>query len=99
MFLPIIVYRTTVPCFKLRESKQLSIWLIKLGIYPERIAAGKPQQNGRHERMHRTLKAATASPPKEDMQAQQRAFDQFLHEYLEILELLHELNDQSMQQN
>ena len=59
----------------------LSIWLIKLGIYPERIAAGKPQQNGRHERMHRTLKAATASPPKEDMQAQQRAFDQFIHEY------------------
>lgn len=59
----------------------LSIWLIRLGIYPERIAPGKPQQNGRHERMHRTLKAATASPPKEDMRAQQRAFDQFMHEY------------------
>jgi putative transposase len=34
----------------------LAIWWIRLGIYPERIAKGKPQQNGRHERMHRTLK-------------------------------------------
>src|SRR5438270_7316706 len=38
----------------------LSVWLLKLGVLPERIAPGKPQQNGRHERMHRTLKAATA---------------------------------------
>ena len=59
----------------------LSIWLIKLGVYPERIASGNPQQNGRHERMHRTLKAATAKPPREDMQAQQRAFDRFMREY------------------
>ena len=39
----------------------LSVWWIKLGITPERIAPGKPQQNGRHERMHRTLKQETAS--------------------------------------
>jgi len=42
---------------------QLSKWWIKLGIKPERIEPGKPQQNGRHERMHRSLKAAVVSPP------------------------------------
>ncbi len=42
---------------------QLSIWWLKLGIVPERIAPGRPEQNGRHERMHRTLKRATALPP------------------------------------
>jgi putative transposase len=36
---------------------QLSVWLLKLGILPELIKPGKPQQNGRHERMHKTLKA------------------------------------------
>ncbi|MCO5247301.1 MAG: integrase core domain-containing protein [Anaerolineae bacterium] len=59
----------------------LSIWLIRLGVLPERIAPGKPQQNGRHERMHRTLKAATASPPKGNFSAQQRAFNRFRQEY------------------
>lgn len=61
----------------------LSIWLLKLGVYPERIAPGCPQQNGRHERMHRTLKAATLKPPKGNLSAQQRAFNQFVHEYNE----------------
>ena len=42
---------------------RLSIWWIRLGIMPERIAPGKPQQNGRHERMHRTLKQAVTQPP------------------------------------
>src|SRR5579862_3016442 len=42
---------------------RLSVWWIKLGIQPERIEPGQPQQNGRHERMHRTLKQATANPP------------------------------------
>jgi len=42
---------------------RLAVWWIKLGIVPERIEAGHPEQNGRHERMHRTLKAETASPP------------------------------------
>ncbi len=59
----------------------LTVWLIKLGVMPERIDPGCPQQNGRHERMHRTLKAATASPPKGNMSAQQRAFNRFRHEY------------------
>ncbi len=59
----------------------LSVWWIRLGIRPERIAPGKPQENGRHERMHRTLKAATANPPHRDQRAQQRAFDQFVAEF------------------
>ena len=61
----------------------LSVWWIKLGIFPERIDPGKPQQNGRHERMHRTLKQETASPPKETFRAQQRAFDLFRRRYNE----------------
>lgn len=62
----------------------LSIWLLKLGVYPERIAPGCPQQNGRHERMHRTLKAQTMKPPKGNLSAQQRAFNQFIREYNEV---------------
>lgn len=61
----------------------LSIWLLKLGVLPERIAPGQPQQNPRHERMHRTLKAATASPPKGNLAAQQRAFNRFMSDYNE----------------
>jgi len=60
---------------------RLSIWWLKLGILPERIEPGKPAQNGRHERMHRTLKQETASPPKASLRAQQQAFDRFRHEY------------------
>ena len=56
---------------------QLAVWLIKLGVRPERIDPGKPQQNGRHERMHRTLKAETASPPAATLAEQQRRFDDF----------------------
>ena len=55
----------------------LSIWWVKLGITPERIVPGKPQQNGRHERMHKTLKAETATPPAADLAAQQQRFDRF----------------------
>lgn len=61
----------------------LSRWWIRLGIVPERIALGRPHQNGRHERMHRTLKAATASPARANLRAQQRAFDAFRREYNE----------------
>jgi len=60
---------------------QLAVWLIKLGIRPERIEAGHPEQNGRHERMHRTLKAETTKPPQKDLPKQQRAFDRFIQEY------------------
>lgn len=60
---------------------KLSVWWIKLGIIPERIEPGKPQQNGRHERMHLTLKQCTASPPKATLRAQQRAFQAFQRDY------------------
>jgi transposase InsO family protein len=59
----------------------LSVWWIKLGIQPVRIQPGKPQQNGRHERMHRTLKQATAKPPAATLRAQQKSFDRFREEY------------------
>ena len=60
---------------------KLSAWFISLGIRPERIEPGHPEQNGRHERLHRTLKEATAKPPRADLEKQQRAFDEFLKEY------------------
>lgn len=60
---------------------RLSVWWIKMGIHPERIPPGKPQHNGRHERMHRTLKRATAAPPAANLRAQQKAFDRFRQEY------------------
>lgn len=59
----------------------LTVWWIKLGIVPEHIAPGKPQQNGRHERMHRTLKQETASPPAANRRRQQERFDRFRREY------------------
>lgn len=62
---------------------QLSIWWIKLGIRPERIKPGKPQQNGQHERMHRTLKKAATRPPSPSMKLQQQRFDAFCREYNE----------------
>lgn len=62
---------------------RLSVWWLKLGIVPERIAPASPQENGRHERLHRTLKEATANPPQETLRAQQRAFDRFRGEYNE----------------
>ena len=61
----------------------LSVWFIRLGVYPERIEPGHPEQNGRHERMHRALKAACCKPPKANMSAQQRAFNRFRREYNE----------------
>jgi transposase InsO family protein len=60
---------------------ELSVWWIQLGIVPERIEPGQPQQNGRHERFHRTLKEQTANPPLAAMADQQRAFDRFRADY------------------
>lgn len=60
---------------------RLAIWWVKLGIRPERIMPGRPEQNGRHERMHSTLKMQTAKPPKANLRAQQKAFDYFVQEY------------------
>ncbi|MDM3872687.1 IS481 family transposase [Porticoccus sp. W117] len=62
---------------------RLSAWWVRLGICPERIEPGKPQQNGRHERMHRTLKQAVAQPPAHSMRSQQSRFNQFQKEYNE----------------
>jgi hypothetical protein len=50
---------------------------MRLGIQHQRILLASPQQNGAHERMHRTLKAATARPPQDHLAAQQRAFNRF----------------------
>ncbi|HUP21321.1 MAG TPA: IS481 family transposase [Thermoanaerobaculia bacterium] len=64
-----------------RRLSRLSVWWIKLGIEPLLIEPGHPEQNGRHERMHRTLKAETARPPAASLTAQQAAFDGFRREY------------------
>jgi len=56
---------------------QLNVWWLSLGIQHQRILPGHPQQNGAHERMHRTLKAATARPPRHNLVGQQRAFNHF----------------------
>ena len=66
-----------------RRLSKLSVWWVRLGIEPVLIEPGHPEQNGCHERMHRTLKAATARPPASCMQTQQRAFDRFRKEYNE----------------
>lgn len=60
---------------------RLAIWLIQIGVRPERIERGCPQQNGRHERFHLTLKQATASPPARTLQEQQERFDVFAYDY------------------
>ena len=63
---------------------KLSVWWIQLGIRPERIEPGKPQQNGRHERMHRTLKQDATQPPSHTGAEQQRRFDLNRREFNEL---------------
>jgi transposase InsO family protein len=65
----------------LARLSQLSAWWVRLGILPEFIEPGKPQQNGRHERMHRTLKAETTRPPGANLRAQQQKFNHFRDEF------------------
>jgi putative transposase len=60
---------------------RLNVWWTQLGIRHDRIAPGRPDQNGSHERMHRTLKAETVWPPAADAQAQQERFDTFRGEF------------------
>ena len=60
---------------------RLSVWWIKLGIEPHYIQPGHPEQNGSHERMHRTLKSETARPPGPHLSAQQRRFNAFRQEF------------------
>jgi putative transposase len=72
-----------VPCATntLARLSQLSAWWVCLGLLPECIEPGKPPQNGRHERMHRTLNAETSRPPAATRRAQQRPFDRFRQEF------------------
>ena len=67
----------------LARLSTLSVWWIRLGIIPERIAPGHPEQNGSHEQFHRVLKAETARPPAPTCAAQQQRFRRFLREYNE----------------
>lgn len=60
---------------------RLSVWWIKLDIQPVLIMPGRPEQNGSHERMHKTLKAETTWPVASNAQAQQRRFNRFRTEY------------------
>lgn len=60
---------------------RMSIWWIRLGIAPERIDKGCPQQNGRHERMHRTLKLEAMDTIALNMKEQQKQFNSFVHDY------------------
>src|SRR5207245_5308010 len=59
----------------------LSVWWVRLGIWPELIEPAQHEQNGRDESMHKTLKAETARPPRRTLAAQQRRFDWFRHRY------------------
>ena len=60
---------------------QLSVWWMRLGIKVERTTPGCPQENGRHERMHLTLKQETTRPPRANLTAQQEEFDKFIKVY------------------
>jgi transposase InsO family protein len=72
-----------VPCANtgLHGLTQLSAWWLRLGIRHQRILPGRPQQNGAHERMHKTLKAEACRPPQATARAQQRRSDTFRAEY------------------
>jgi len=63
---------------------RLAVWWMKLGIVPERIEAGHPEQNGRHERMHRTLKQEVTQPAAANRREQQRVMDRFRQEYNQL---------------
>jgi hypothetical protein len=65
----------------LYNLSRLSVWWLRLGIAIERIRPGNPQENGRHERMHRTLKAETTRPPGMNGLQQQARFDAFVNEF------------------
>jgi putative transposase len=68
----------------LGRLSQLSVWWLRLGVRPELIEPACPYQNGRHERMHRDLKADTTRPAASSLTAQQRRFDAFRHTFNEV---------------
>jgi transposase InsO family protein len=65
----------------LYNLSKLSVWWLRLGIGLERIKPGHPQQNGRHERMHLTLKKEATRPPGLNSLQQQARFDDFVSEF------------------
>jgi transposase InsO family protein len=65
----------------LGRLSRLGVWLVRLGVTPVRIEPRRPDQNGRHERFHETLKAETAMPPRPSIRAQQQAFDHIQETY------------------
>ena len=67
----------------LGRLSRLGVWLVRIGVVPVLIEPARPDQNGRHERFHETLKAETASPPSGSIRSQQAAFDRFQHIYNE----------------
>jgi transposase InsO family protein len=67
----------------LYNLSKLSVWWLRLGIALERIRPGHPQENGRHERMHLTLKKEATRPPGRNILQQQARFDAFLSEFNE----------------
>ena len=93
---PLVIRTDNGPPFAspraLGRLSKLSVRWIKLGIRPERIEPGEPQQNGTHERMHRTLKTEATRPPSSTLTEQQDRFDRFRREYNE--ERPHEALDQ-----
>ena len=67
----------------LGRLSRLNVWWMRLGILPERIGLGRPEQNGSHEQFHAVLKAHTTRPPAATARAQQRRFQAFCREYNE----------------
>lgn len=67
----------------LGHLSRLGVWLLRLGVQPVFIEPGHPEQDGRYERFHETLKAETANPPRSSIRAQQVAFQSFQREYNE----------------
>ena len=65
----------------LYRLSKLAVWWLRLGIQIERIEPGHPQQNGRHERMHRTLKTEATKPAAANVLQQQARFDTFVARY------------------
>lgn len=59
----------------------LNVWWLQLGIVHQRITPGHPQENGAHERLHRTLKARATKPPAANLNRQQRMFNEFQRTY------------------
>ena len=68
----------------LSELTRLAVWFIELGIVPVYSRPGRPQDNGKHERMHRELKAEATKPPAGNLKGQQQKFEEFRHEYNDL---------------